>query len=190
MKKSRKLLSLLLAVFMTFSLPGYACMPVSAASEISAETVKDQTKTLTMVKGQKTTIKPPVKMTYTSSNAKIASVNSKGVITANSKGSAVITGSCDSAKWIYKVKVEQPKLSSTAISMTAGNTRQLKLSGTTRKQVWSSGNSKVASVSSSGKVTAKAAGAATVTVTVNGIKFRCKVTVKAKAPVKPVTQSV
>lgn len=44
-------------------------------------------------------------MTYKSSNPKIATVSSKGVITAKSKGSVVVTGKYKSVKWTYKIKV-------------------------------------------------------------------------------------
>lgn len=53
MKKSHKLLSLLLAVFMMFSVPTYAYVPVQAATAAASSTLKSQTKTLVMVKGQK-----------------------------------------------------------------------------------------------------------------------------------------
>ena len=88
MKKNKRLLSLVLAVFMLFTSPAYFYDPVevNAASTTRASVqVKNQTKSLTMVKGQKTTIKPPVKMTYSSSNSKVASVSSKGLITAKAR---------------------------------------------------------------------------------------------------------
>lgn len=50
------------------------------------------------------------------------------------------------------------------------------------KVTWYSSNNKVATVSSTGKVTAKKAGTATITVkTSNGLKAKCKVTVTAKS---------
>ena len=50
------------------------------------------------------------------------------------------------------------------------------------KVTWYSSNNKVATVSSSGKVTAKKAGTVTITAkTSNGLKATCKITVKAKA---------
>lgn len=185
MKKKHKLLSLILAAFMMFSIPAYTYLPIQAAATDSSSAVKSQTKTLTMVKGQKTTIKPPVKMVYSSSNTKVASVTSKGVITACSKGSAVITGTYKKIKWIYKIKVEQPKLNRTALTLTKGSSYQLKVSGTTRNQTWRSGNSSIVSISKSGKVTAKNVGTTTVAARINGVDHKCRITVKA-----PVTQTV
>ena len=88
MKKNKQLLSLVLAVFMLFTSPAYFYVPVeakaSSTTRASAQ-LKNQTKSLTMVKGQKTTVKPPVKMTYSSSNPKIVFGIIEGEITAKQK---------------------------------------------------------------------------------------------------------
>ena len=98
MNKKKKLLSLILSMVMILSL---FTVPVQAATK----KVANQTKSITMVVNQKKAIKAPVKMTYKSSNPKIATVSSKGVITAKSKGSVVVTGKYKSVKWTYKIKV-------------------------------------------------------------------------------------
>lgn len=98
MNKKKKLLSLILSMVMISSL---FTVPVQAATK----KVANQTKSITMVVNQKKAIKAPVKMTYKSSNPKIATVSSKGVITAKSKGSVVVTGKYKSVKWTYKIKV-------------------------------------------------------------------------------------
>jgi len=69
------------------------------------------------------------------------------------------------------------RLSDTSLSLELGHYKTLKVYGTSSKVSWSSSNSWIASVSSSGKVTAKAAGTATITAKVNGKKLTCKVTV-------------
>ena len=183
MKKNKRLLSLVLAVFMLFTSPAYFYDPVevNAASTTRASVqVKNQTKSLTMVKGQKTTIKPPVKMTYSSSNSKVASVSSKGLITAKAKGSATITGKYKKIKWTYKIKVDQPKLNKTSLSLYTGQSYQLKFSGTTRKATWSSSNKFIAAVSKSGKISAKKPGTIYITAKINGVSYKCKLTVKSK----------
>ena len=58
-----------------------------------------------MVVGQKTTIKTPVKMTFKSSNPKVAAVNSTGKVTAKAKGNATITAKTSDVTWTYKIKV-------------------------------------------------------------------------------------
>lgn len=70
-------------------------------------------KNVTLKKGKSTTLKPvlsPItsqeKVTYTSSNAKVATVNSKGKITAKSKGTAKITVKSGKKKVICTVVVK------------------------------------------------------------------------------------
>ena len=72
------------------------------------------------------------------------------------------------------------KLSQTKVSLKVGQTKQLKLTGTKKSVTWSSSKKSVATVSKSGKVTAKAAGTVTITAKSNGKKYTCKVTVTAK----------
>lgn len=72
------------------------------------------------------------------------------------------------------------KLSQTKVSLKVGQTKQLKLTGTKKSVTWSTSKKSVATVSKSGKVTAKAAGTATITAKSNGKKYTCKVTVTAK----------
>ncbi len=71
------------------------------------------------------------------------------------------------------------KLNATKLTLKVGDTYKLKVKGTTKTVTWSSGNKSIASVSSKGKVTAKAEGTATITGKVGTKKYTCKVTVKA-----------
>ena len=61
-------------------------------------------------KGKKTTIKvkaaPVSKVTYKTSNKKVATVNSKGVVTAKKKGTAKITVKCNGITKTFKVTVK------------------------------------------------------------------------------------
>lgn len=70
------------------------------------------------------------------------------------------------------------KLNKTKATLYTGKTLQLKVKGTKKKVTWKSSNKKVATVSKNGKVTAKKKGKATITATVSGKKYNCKVTVK------------
>ncbi|UWP58343.1 Ig-like domain-containing protein [Ruminococcus gauvreauii] len=83
-----------------------------------------------------------------------------------------------SAAKSVKITMGNPYLSKTSISLNAGVKYGLKLCDTTQKAVWSSSNSAVAAVSSSGVVTGKKAGTATVTAKIGGKSYSCKVTVK------------
>ena len=76
------------------------------------------------------------------------------------------------------------KLSSTKLTLVAGRTAKLKVSGTKKKVSWSTSKKSVATVSKAGKVTAKKAGSATITAKVGNKKLKCKVTVKKKVVAK------
>ena len=135
---------------------------------------------------------------WTSSNTKVATV-SNGKITAKAAGTATITAqTANGKKATCKVTVNNPKtvnptsvkLSKTSVTLYKGKTTTLKATvnpsnATNKKVTWKTSNSKVATVSN-GKITAKAAGTATITVqTANGKKATCKVTVKNPKTVNP-----
>lgn len=69
------------------------------------------------------------------------------------------------------------KLSKTRMTVTIGNTVDLKVKNTTKKVTWSSSNKKVAAVNSYGEVTGKKAGTAKITAKVGTKKLTCNVTV-------------
>ena len=134
-------------------------------------------------------------VTWSSSNTSVATVSSSGVVTAKAAGSATITvktndggktATCSVTVNAATVSVTGVSLDKTSLSMSVGDTQTLTAtvspSNATDKSVtWSSNNTSVATVSSSGVVTAKAAGTATITVTTNdgGKTTTCTVTVSA-----------
>lgn len=82
------------------------------------------------------------------------------------------------------------KLDQKKLRLKTGESAQLNVSGSAGKVVWSTSNSKVAKVSSSGRVTAVKEGTATITVKCGSKKASCKVTVvgqKIKLNIKKVT---
>lgn len=134
---------------------------------------------------------------WKSSNTSVASVNSSGLVSAKKVGTATITAStANGKKATCKVTVKTPsvssiKLNKTTLTMTGGKTYTLKAtispSGANKKVIWTSSNTSVATVSSSGKITAKNAGTAIITVTSQDNKNKtatCKVTVKAPSATK------
>ena len=132
------------------------------------------------------------KVTYTSSNKKIATVSASGYVKGVKTGSCKITVKSkknSKKKATIKVKVVKKVTSVTLNMATAdvqvGNTIKLKATvlpatGSYKKVKWSTANKKVAKVSSAGKVTGVAAGTVTIKATsVEGSKkvAKCKVRV-------------
>ncbi|MEG2440865.1 MAG: Ig-like domain-containing protein [Acetivibrio sp.] len=72
------------------------------------------------------------------------------------------------------------KLSAAKKSIDVGEKITLKVVGTSKKALWTTNKKSVATVSQKGKVTGKKEGMATITAKVDGKKYTCKVTVKAK----------
>lgn len=79
------------------------------------------------------------------------------------------------------VEAASIRLNKTSITMYTGQTSTLKVSGTSKKVIWSTSNKKVATVSYRGVVSAKSSGSATITARVNNKNLKCRVTVKKQA---------
>ncbi len=128
---------------------------------------------------------------WKSSNKKIAAVNKKGKVTAKKTGTVKITvrtvkgASAACTFQIIKGKVKTSKLTASTKKLTLKKNQkhQLEITRTpitaTEKISYTSSNKKVASVSSSGKITAKKKGKASITArTANGKQVRIAVIVK------------
>lgn len=79
------------------------------------------------------------------------------------------------------------KLNKTKLKLVAGKSYKLKLSKKKGKIKWTSSKKKIASVNAKGVVKAKKAGKATITATMKGKKYKCKVTVKKAITKQPTT---
>lgn len=134
---------------------------------------------LTLVKGasKKLTVKNASgSVKWTTSDTSVASV-SGGVIKAKAKGKAVITASANGQSKSCKVKVEEPKISKTALSLEVDDEAQLKIAGCSHDVVWKTSDEDVVDVDDDGYVSAAAPGTAVITGKVHGRKYTCKVTV-------------
>ena len=89
----------------------------------------------------------------------------------------VMTVTATSVIPVQDVYAASVKLNKTKLTMNIGGVYQLKVSGTNKKVIWSSTDSKVASVSS-GKVKAKKTGTATIIAKIGSKKLKCQVKVK------------
>lgn len=151
----------------------------------------------TLRKGKSVTLKvkafpslaDPGKLTYKSSNTQVASVNSSGKVTAKKGGVATITAtsrkgfSATMTIYVEDIAVEGVTLNQTDITLEIDDTYLFRAtvlpSNALNKDVtWRSSNSSVASVSSSGRVVAKKAGTARITVTTKDGKKKATATVK------------
>lgn len=136
--------------------------------------------------GKKATIKVTKtkvtgKVTFKSSNKKVATVNSKGVITGKKAGKAVITVKVGKYTKKLTVKVKKPsfKLVKSFVKLKKGNKTTIRVKAApVSKVTYKTSNKKVATVNSKGVVTAKKKGTAKITVKCNGITRTFKVTVK------------
>ena len=125
--------------------------------------------------------------TWKSGNTAVLTVDSAGKITAKKAGTTTVTVTTHNgktAKCTVKV-LAQPtavKLDKSSAKLGVGQSLTLKAivspSGASAAKSWTSSDSAVASVSAAGKISAKKAGSATITVTTaNGKKASCTVTV-------------
>lgn len=120
-------------------------------------------------------------VTWSSADSAIAKVSSTGLVTGVKPGTTYVTASVDGETFRCDVRVSKPILSSTALTLSVSKKSTLSVGYTVKTVKWSSSRSYVASVTSSGKITAKRPGTAVITATVDGYKLKCTVTVKANA---------
>ena len=158
----------------------------------------DRSGTVKLNLGEKLTLKAALTpanaettLSWSSSDKRTAKVNSRGVVTALKTGTVTITvKTANGLKDTVKVKVVDPK-APTGVKLDRSGTVKLRVNDVLvlnatitpatavgAKLTWTSSNSKVAKVNGKGKVTARKAGNATITVrTANGKTARVKIKV-------------
>ncbi len=157
----------------------YAVWKKNASATVYASSVSLSSSSCTMNTGNTKTLTAYVypsnttnkSVTWYSNRTSVATVSSSGKITAKSPGTAVITATTSNGKTAScTVTVKGIKISCNYLyyeNMAVGDIQYLTATAypsDTSKFTWSSSNSKVVSINSSGKMTAKAAGTATITV--------------------------
>jgi uncharacterized protein YjdB len=144
-------------------------------------------------------------VTWTSSDQNILTVSTAGLVKGVAAGSATVTATSEGQTGTSTIQVNPSviavasvALSSTSASLTAGQSVQLVVTAkdaagnvlTGRTASWTSSNASVATVSSSGLVSALGAGSATITVTIEGRSATAAVTVTSSTTPPPPTTRV
>ena len=162
--------------------------------KVAATKVVVAEKTVKLQKGQKQKINAYIqplttedKLTFTSSNKKVAAVSKDGTITAKKAGKANITVKAGKKKVTVKVTVQAPAptgINGVPATKTLKKGKSFTIkpkltpSGAEAKIIYSSSNKKVATVNAKGKVTAKGKGTAVITVKAGSIVRTCEIIVK------------
>jgi uncharacterized protein YjdB len=172
---------------------GCLVIPSSSNTAEAASKLKVTCSQKTIAVNCSTTIKTNVKAKFTSSNKKIATVSSKGVVKGKKAGKVKITITSKSNKKQKKtvtitvknqLVITAPENSSA--NLYVGDTVKIK---TNLSSKYTSSNTDVATVNSSGKVTAKSAGTAKITVTAkSNKKLKKTVTIKVQAKQETTTE--
>ena len=188
MKRTRRLAFLLVLCLLV----GMVALPVSASA--AAKVKLSKTKVTLKVK-QTVTLKlkgATGKVTWSTSDKKVATVSKKGKVKAVAGGACKITAKNGKKKYTCKVTVDEKIKKITmdkTLTLKVGGTATLEpkispATATNQKLKWKSSNADVVKVSSKGEVTALKEGTATITATAkDGSKKKaaCEVTVNKKS---------
>lgn len=185
LKLKRLLTSILMIVMLSFSMtaaPGLTAYSTAEAAAVKAPTVK--TANITLYAGYKNykiefkNKAAKASVSFKSSDTKVATVAKDGTVKPLSAGKTVITAAIKQNSKTYNLKVtvsvSDPYIELTAASeyLNIGETFvfQAKSYGLKEKVTWSVSDDTVAGISTSGKVTAKAAGEVTVTAAAGNVE--------------------
>ena len=161
---------------------GLQCLPSEqAVIQAATKKVALNRSSLKMIKGTSYQLRlnnNKRKIRWSSSNAKIASVTSKGTVKAVKNGSAKIYAKVSGKTYSCSVKVETPYMSKKSVTMYKGKSYKLSMKGNTQKVRWSSSNPKIAKVSATGTVTGVKAGKTTIKAAIGAKKYTSTITVK------------
>ena len=142
---------------------GYDAKGVTVTTPVKPSVKLDKT-SLTLTKGKTYTLKTTVTGTnktvsWSSSNASVASVDKNGKVTAKTKGTATITAKVDGVSASCKVTVNESakttiKLDKTKVTLGVGEPCTLKATvSPSQKVTWTSSNPKIVKVDANGKLT-------------------------------------
>ena len=160
-------------------------------NKTSASILRNKTITLKATAGSSSANDKSV--TWTTSNKKVATVNSKGVVKGIAKGTATITATAkdgSKVKAVCKITVKQPvtklTINKTKLTVKKGKTATLKVtvapsSANDKSLKWTTSNKNIATVTQKGVVKGIKTGTVTITAAArdgSGKKVTCKITVQ------------
>ena len=180
------------------------CIVIVSKGTVDVSSVTLNKTTLALIKGESETLVATVNpadatdnsVTWTSSDASVAFVDANGKVTAIANGSSIITAKAGNIQANCAVTVTVPlesiSLNKTALSLIKGQSETLTVTikpedATENTLSWTSSNTSVVTVESSGKVKAIGGGDAIITVKAGGKEATCSVLVTV--PVESVTLS-
>lgn len=181
----------------TYYSPSYPVTGIKVSLDTLTLTKKDETAQLTAE------VTPSYadnkRVTWQSSDEKVATVDENGKVTAVGNGTATITATSVSGSYtatvsvIVKIPVEIQKLTIEAEKETLtkiGESTELKVkiepeNADLQKLIWKSDNEKVATTDENGKVTAVGNGTAEITVTTEDGKITASIMITVKVPDEP-----
>lgn len=182
MKKHFKNMAFLLAV-----LAIVLCAAVQP-HDTQAATPKLNKTTVTLVKGDQISLKvtgTAKKVRWSTSKKKVATVTSKGLVKAKSKGTTRIAAKVGKKKLVCRVTIEAPKLNKSGLTVGIGKTAALKLTGTKGRVKWYTTDPNIATVTQNGAVRGIGVGSCRVYAHVRGRGFPCVVSVRNLPPADP-----
>lgn len=118
------------------------------------------------------------RLSFSSTDFKVAFVNKLGKVTAYQPGLAFINVKVDGK--VLRCRVRVIELNYTSLNLTVGESKRLNVKGVLLWESYKSSNPSVAEVSFRGNVVAKSPGTAVITAKAKGRSIECKVTVTDK----------
>jgi uncharacterized protein YjdB len=135
-------------------------IPISTPSswnthQVEAATLKLNKSKATLYIGEKLSLKSngsSGNVKWSSSDNKIATVSTKGVVTAVKKGTATITAVIGSQKCKCSITVKDLAISNKTLTLGIGEKGKLSIRGASGQIVWKSADTSIATVSSNGAI--------------------------------------
>lgn len=147
----------------------------------AASKIKLSKSTATLTVGNSLTLKlvnaKSSSVKWSSSKSSIASVNSKGKVTAKKKGTTTIKATYMKKTYCAKIKVKSSRITEKQLTLRVGYGYSLNVVNTTAKATWKSSDSSVARINANGYVSPLQPGTSTITAKVKSETYSCKLKV-------------